>query len=56
MNDTTSHQLQIIPVVECPWCDAWTELADGAPALRCDGCGLEAEIALPDHPALAAAA
>jgi hypothetical protein len=56
MNDTTLHQLQIIPVVECPWCLGWTEAADDATTIRCDSCGIEVDLAPDDRAVLASAA
>jgi hypothetical protein len=56
MNETPIHQLQIIPVVECPWCQGWTEVADDAATIRCDACGIETELAPAERIALTAAA
>lgn len=56
MNDTPTHQLQIIPVVECPWCQGWTEVADEASSIRCETCGIETEIAAVEGAGLAVAA
>jgi hypothetical protein len=56
MNDTPIHQLQIIPVVECPWCQGWTEVADDAATIRCDACGIETELAPGERISLPAAA
>jgi len=44
MNETTAPQFRITPVVECPWCGAWTEVADDAHVVRCEGCGSNAPI------------
>ena len=56
MNDTTPHQLQIIPVVECPWCLGWTEVRDEEASIRCDACGIETELAPDERSVLASAA
>ncbi|HET7027056.1 MAG TPA: hypothetical protein VFI28_05155 [Candidatus Limnocylindrales bacterium] len=48
MNETSAPQFRITPVVECPWCGAWTELADDAHVVHCDGCGSNATIADPE--------
>jgi hypothetical protein len=56
MNDSTLHQLQIIPVVECPWCLGWTEVADDTTTIRCDACGIDVELAADERIVLASAA
>ncbi len=40
MERTRTPQLHVTAVVECPWCEAWTELEDDATAIACDGCGV----------------
>jgi hypothetical protein len=45
MNDTILPQLRVTAVVECPWCEGWTELPDDASSVTCDRCGVETTIA-----------
>jgi tRNA(Ile2) C34 agmatinyltransferase TiaS len=56
MNETTAPQFRITPVVECPSCGAWTELAADARVLRCEACGSNAPIADAEPLAMAIAA
>jgi hypothetical protein len=44
MTNSTAPQLHVTAVVECPWCDGWTEVAEDATTVRCERCGVEADV------------